>query len=598
MIKLKNITKSFDRLILNNVNLELIDGNIYVVKGISGSGKTTLFNIITFLDTNYNGDYFWNEINVKDMNEKELEEVKNSISYVFQKSYLFKKLTIKENLLFIKNDIDLINKYAKKFNIFELLEKNPEELSGGERQRVALVRALILDTKVIVLDEPTSSLDKGNALIFADYLKEVVNDNKIIIIATHKNIYDSYANAIYSLEYGNLKEIKVNINKFENKIINNTINNKSILKYDYLYVRKRKKKRIVLFFIMLIFFLLTLFSVSIYKNIKRETINKYYNIYPLQVFSLSKNDYDSIDKEIEKTYYNYKLEYNDYNAYILLDLEDSSLKDKSILKYGSFPNNNNEVLVNIEFVTNNLNCTDYKKALNARIIIENEEFTVTGIIGSGTFDPYATISFYNEIEVNDTSSIKPAIFIPYDKMKELGIKSTDNDIVITLSKSDTIKIYSNYSSNYDSDFSYHLPWSGKINNEFSEIYNIFKIGLLISIVLEIFIFIFMISKISLELYYKKKELGYLQLYRVSKDRIHIIFLLDYLIEPILSLIISVILFNVICIIIYVLYDCNFFLQPLYLVAFIFIVLIYFYALVSIPVLRYLKKDILYCINNE
>ena len=170
MIQLQNITKKFDREVLKNVTLQFEEGNIYVLKGISGSGKTTLLNILSVLDTHYNGTYLFDHINVKKANKQKRKMIASQISYVFQKSLLFKNLTVKENLLFIKNDESKILDYAKIFQVTDLLNKKVESLSGGEKQRIALIRALLLDSKLLLLDEPTSSLDPKNSLLFAQTL--------------------------------------------------------------------------------------------------------------------------------------------------------------------------------------------------------------------------------------------------------------------------------------------------------------------------------------------------------------------------------------------------------------------------------------------
>ncbi len=601
MIELKDITKKFDRLILNKICLKLEKGNIYVIKGISGSGKTTLLNILSFLDTDYSGDYLWNGQNVKNISAEKKEEYFNKVSYVFQKSFLFRGLTIKENLLFIKNDIELIEKYSNMFHISSLLDKKPEEISGGERQRVALVRALILDSEVILLDEPTSSLDKENSLLFVSYLEKLKLENKIIVISTHKEIYDDLSDTIYHLDYGVLKTIKESKNeKKANENFKDIKKSYSTFKYDLLFVKKRKKKRVALLIFMVLFFLLLFSFVSILKNIKKEVVNQFSEVYPLHVFSISEYDSKRVDQQIQKVYYNYKLEYDNYSAYILLDREDSVLKDKAILQYGSFPDGDNEVLVNEEFIINNLDFTDYDDALNSTIVVENEEFIISGIVFNDN-SPYLSNYFYREIDAINKDYITPVVFIPYEKMKNIGyIAYDEKEVVITIDKDEAIDIYTNSEefTNRNGDFSYSLTWGNEVRNAYSAIYNYVKIGLLIGGLLAIFTFIFMIGKVSLELYYQKKEIGYLQLYRVSKDRIHMIFLMNYLLEIILAFIVAIILFNIFCFIIYHIYGLYFFLSFFYWILFIIISFIYFYTLITVPVMKYLKKDILDCIKES
>ena len=606
MIELVGIHKKYDRVVLNNVNLTLNKGNIYVIKGISGSGKTTLFNILSFLDTDYSGDYLWNGQNVKNISAEKKEEYFNKVSYVFQKSFLFRGLTIKENLLFIKNNIELIEKYSNMFHISSLLDKKPEEISGGERQRVALVRALILDSEVILLDEPTSSLDKENSLLFVSYLKKLKLENKIIVISTHKEIYDDMADYIYSIDFGvltlsNKHEKRKGLPKEDRKEFSSSSNT---FKEDFHFAIERKQKRVMLTFVVFLFFLLIFSFLAIIFNIKYEAVSWKSEELPLNVFDISKEDKDAIIPVIHKTYYNYKIVAEEYNGYVLLDREDSSFLKFDILKYGSFPKTENEVVINKEFAIEILKTPVLSDAIGKEILICDQVFVVSAVIvtdNSVDTRVYRTNSFYNEIYDFSSDNIKPAVFIPYDKIHTIAeIDDSTDRIIISISMEDAISIYINEMSLVDGygDYSYYLTWNNILRDFYSSLYNYTLIALGIVIVAVIFIFIFIQNKISLELYYKKKEIGYLRLYRVSNDRIHFIFLIDYLLEVLLAYILSVVIFHVLCLYVYIRYHASFFL-PIhiwFIVTFIFF--IYFYLLVSIPVLKYTKKDILSCISNS
>lgn len=607
MIELKNITKSFDHLVLDNLNLTLKEGNIYIIKGISGSGKTTLFNILSFLDTNYKGNYYWDKKDVKNCNKQYLQNIKNSISYVFQKSYLFNKLTIKENLLFIKNDIDKIKDYAKKFDVENLLDKKPEEISGGEKQRIALIRALLLDSKLIILDEPTSSLDKKNSEIFCNYLKELISPDKIIIIATHKDIFDNISNCIYKMEFGTLHLIKEKLNKKpqnesalidENKIQENNNKIQAFSKYDWLFVKKRKNKRIMFMFVIALFFLLIFSSISIIENLKKEAILRCANLYPLHVLNVTIYDLPSIKYDINKKYYNYHISGSDYEAYILLDSNDSHFNNKNMIKIGKFPTNDNEILINEEFALSKFG-DDYNNIIGKKITIKDTSFKVSGIIFGRNGYLYPSNEIYNEIIDDDSNVIKPAVFIPYDTMAKIGTLDDDENIIISIPKKDAVDIYASTSSNYIQFYNIvRLNYLSNVKNKVFTIYNYVKIGIAIGIIFLIFIFVFMISKILLELYYNKKQIGYLKLYRVSNNRIHLLFLFDYFIEIVLAFLLAFIIFNLICTIIYLGYHWNFYLSFKNWAIIIFLSFIYFYSLVTIPVIKYLKKDILQCIASN
>ena len=594
MIELKNIKKEYNHIVLDNVNLKLETGNIYLLKGISGSGKTTLFNILSGLDSNYAGDYLWDGTVVKEMTIDQQVEVVNQISYVFQQSLLFRKLTVKENLLFIKNDINSITNYAKEFNVLSLLEKYPEELSGGEKQRIALIRALLLDCKLLLFDEPTASLDPVNSSIFVKFLDKIDIQNKIIIIATHKNIYDDIANVVLKIDYGKITEVKIKKNEKamknkankENKVKFNT------LKYDIFFAYKRKKKRMILMLISILLFLVIFFSVSIVKNFKKEYIKNQFQQYSLQVINVSRNKKELLSNEILKTYNNYIIETEEYNAYILLDEEDSIFTREDILIFGNFPSKDTEVLVNEEYVKSVFPNLNFNDAIGKEVEIKNNIFTIAGIIHRGEYDGYLVYQnnpYYKKIDKLYKDYITPAVFVPYEKMKQIGTIVDSDEIVVTISKETALNFYMN-SNNISMNIT--LPWDSQLTSNYNSIQEYVKILLGILLLVFIFIFIFVGYKITLDLLYKKREFGYLQLFRVSKKRILFICLIDYLLEIMLSFVIAIICYHVICLIIYLKWNYIFLLPMLIWFIITFAVFIYFYFLIKIPVYKYLKQDII------
>ena len=223
MIKLVNLEKSFDFKVLDKINLEFKPGNIYVLKGKSGSGKTTLLNLISGLDSDYTGSIYINDKNLKNLKKDEITNYRNNIGYMRQECLLYRNLTVLDNLLLIENNKDKIIDLCKKFNIDEIINKYPYEISGGERERVSLIRALLNDNKILLLDEPSANLDKDNSENFVKYLKKIDISDKIIIISTHENIYDDIASVIINIEYGKINLVKDKPNKNKELIIKNNM---------------------------------------------------------------------------------------------------------------------------------------------------------------------------------------------------------------------------------------------------------------------------------------------------------------------------------------------------------------------------------------
>jgi len=217
MIKIKNLCKVFDdKPILINVNIDISQGDILIIKGPSGSGKSTLLSLVSGLARPTSGSVYYNNMNISKLPEIELGKYRNEkIGFIFQKFNLLEKLTVYENILppLITRNEKIDRKYVedllKKLGLLEFKNTKVSKLSGGEQQRVALARALVNKPDILLADEPTANLDyylKMNAIkIFLQENKE----GKTIIIATHDDVFLSIPNArIAKLDNGILSVLK------------------------------------------------------------------------------------------------------------------------------------------------------------------------------------------------------------------------------------------------------------------------------------------------------------------------------------------------------------------------------------------------------
>lgn len=162
-IIIKNLSKSYgDKDVLKNINLEIDDSEIISVVGISGSGKSTLLKILCGIIDDFTGDIFYGYENITGTSIKDRKFI-----MMFQDFELFNHMTVFDNVAFglkmqkvDKNEIKSeVMKYLKLVDLAEHKDKYPEELSGGQKQRVALIRSLIVKPRMLLLDEPFSSLD-------------------------------------------------------------------------------------------------------------------------------------------------------------------------------------------------------------------------------------------------------------------------------------------------------------------------------------------------------------------------------------------------------------------------------------------------------
>lgn len=226
LIRVKDITKVYeigDQVVnaLAGVDL-LIKKNEYVaLMGPSGSGKSTLMNMLGCLDTPTSGQYWLNGIDVANMSDDELAEVRNKeIGFVFQTFNLLPRYTSLENvtLPMIYGGANKADRHARGMEVLEQVglgdrvEHNPNELSGGQRQRVAVARALVNKPSIILADEPTGNLDTKTSKEIMHLFSEIHEQGNTIIIVTHEEDIAAHAHRIVRLRDGKIESDELNKN--------------------------------------------------------------------------------------------------------------------------------------------------------------------------------------------------------------------------------------------------------------------------------------------------------------------------------------------------------------------------------------------------
>ncbi|WP_303010285.1 ABC transporter ATP-binding protein [uncultured Bacteroides sp.] len=218
MIKTENLsmiftTEDVQTRALNNVNLEIEQGEFVAIMGPSGCGKSTLLNILGTLDTPTSGKYFINEREMTKMSESQLSNFrKKNIGFVFQSFNLIDELTVFENV-----ELPLvylgIRKAERKQKVMNVLKQMnmvhraghfPQQLSGGQQQRVAIARAIVTDCPLILADEPTGNLDSTNGIEVMSLLRQLNEQGTTIIMVTHSERDAGYANRIIYLLDGKI----------------------------------------------------------------------------------------------------------------------------------------------------------------------------------------------------------------------------------------------------------------------------------------------------------------------------------------------------------------------------------------------------------
>lgn len=219
MLKVINLNKSIKNnkntfKILENINLEVKDGEFISIMGPSGAGKTTLLNIMSTIDRPSEGKVYYDNEDVHSLKNKELSKFRrDNIGFIFQDYNLLDNMSIEDNIalpLVIANEKpDKIQKEVKKlasfFGIKKHLKSYPYELSGGQKQRVAAARAIITSPSIIFADEPTGALDSKSASELLNCLKEMNKKfNVTIIMVTHDAFTASYSDKIIFIKDGRL----------------------------------------------------------------------------------------------------------------------------------------------------------------------------------------------------------------------------------------------------------------------------------------------------------------------------------------------------------------------------------------------------------
>ena len=218
MIKIENLSKVFrteevETVALNNVNMQVNEGEFVAIMGPSGCGKSTLLNTLGLLDNPSEGSYKLLGNEVANLQEKERTRLrKGVIGFVFQSFNLIDELNVFENVelsltyLGIKKAErkQMVNDMLKRMNISHRAKHYPQQLSGGQQQRVAIARAVITNPKLILADEPTGNLDSKNGQEVMNLLTELNQEGTTIVMVTHSKHDAGFAHRIIHLFDGSV----------------------------------------------------------------------------------------------------------------------------------------------------------------------------------------------------------------------------------------------------------------------------------------------------------------------------------------------------------------------------------------------------------
>ncbi|WP_296144623.1 ABC transporter ATP-binding protein [uncultured Flavobacterium sp.] len=224
MIKIQNLSKVFrteevETKALNEISLEIKQGEFVTIMGASGCGKSTLLNIVGLLDSASSGSYKLLNQEINNLKEAEKSKIrKQNIGFVFQNFNLIDELSVYDNieLPLIYNNVSAserknkVEAIAERLQISHRLKHFPQQLSGGQQQRVAVARALINDPKIILADEPTGNLDSKNGNEVMELLTDLHANGATILMVTHSDYDASFSQKTIFMKDGMVLSEKAN----------------------------------------------------------------------------------------------------------------------------------------------------------------------------------------------------------------------------------------------------------------------------------------------------------------------------------------------------------------------------------------------------
>lgn len=597
MIQLRDVYKKYgSSVVLDSVSMDFEESHLYVIKGISGCGKTTLLNVIGCIDNKYEGSYFYNGKNLQTLKKEEIALIRSEIGYIYQDSLLFQHLSVFENLSFFSNENEKIVELAKQFNVADLLMKVPNELSNGESQRISIIRALLGDKKAILADEPTASLDRDRAKEIVAVFEILKQQGYLIIVVTHDDVFDDVADNVIKMNYGKMELIYEERDiEADNKWLAKT-QIKGMLSKDLNYSKKRfKKVGVGTFLSLILIFVIILLSISVRLHFEDQYASYVKGMYPSHVFSMYTDKPYDLGDESKYTIYKDLGFYGENSIiYALLPETDSSLSIPDAIKIGEFPKKENEVVINVSYWKHNLPNKKTDNIIGSKVHIArfDKDFVVAGVLSDDVSLlelVYQGCPFYDVMRMEEAS-----VFVDYEVMMRMDAPVMDA----------TIEMVSYPTLESNEDIYLHLKnldvlfWENMITSNLYGMNLILNIVFICIAILLVIAYLFIFNMIKYELFNRKREIGFLQLFGVKKKRIFRIVLLEHVYKVVVPYIIAIGAYYLIVLILHIYIHVNITLSLMEWVVVTMAIFAYIYLIIRLPFHKMSKRNILQLINRQ
>ena len=385
MLKLEHIYKRYDfTKVLDDICMELPSCGLISIIGPSGCGKTTLLQIIGGIDSDFQGEIYYNQKKVKHYLHRYR---KYHISFLFQRFHLLMWLNVKSNI-FLSRYFHFQYKKDYKLDIQDFENFDMTALSFGQRQRIAYLRAYMQKGNILLCDEPTGSLDEENKRVLMNLLKEESKSRLVIMVSHDQELIEDYSDEIYMMNDGKIIDHRI-INScqlvevFQSKQAKYPF---SCLQMAYASFLSHRKRSIQMIFGLTLSFVCILTTLSLSQGLEKQIKDYIYTIVPSSGISFQKQDKQNIDKDLINQLHHsqdisrihfyldhyenmglsfQKKRYEESKTLFISD--DSSPYQYLQLKYGTYPKNDQEIILSLSTAKHLLNDTDVTKCLNKKV---------------------------------------------------------------------------------------------------------------------------------------------------------------------------------------------------------------------------------------
>lgn len=576
-IKISNVSKTYKDgenvyLALKNINLEFNKNEFIAILGESGSGKSTLLNLISGISDITKGNIYINGESIKTFSKKRMNQYrKEELGIIFQKYNLIDLYNIYQNIDLVRNENIKENKIIKlleNIGIKKKIKNKINENSGGELQRAALIRAIINNPSLLLLDEPTGALDKENCELLMNYLMSIKEDKLIIFVTHNKELASKYATRIIEIKDGEIVKDINNSNVIKEKDENNNITQNMRFKYKLIYIINMISKKKGRFIISILSSVFLLFFISI-SLITSSLVNDYINasfLSSLDANVLDIKSYNIVNRElieidtptliineldknnnftIRKNYNNYlndnllnKLDYKDQGKSLNLNgvkicCMSNYFNDKLLI--GDLPKTKNEVVVN-ENLYNYL--SNSSSIINKRFLIKdsNEYLKISGVSYSSLMNDSLVIYFDYELISKELKDLNINTF-------QIDIKDLNKiDVIIKELKNSNLYIEKENIQNIEMNYSFDYSIDLENYYLFYELINLAKVVVYLFLGLTLMISVMLLSNVIYSFNEEeKRNIAILKVLGFSSKDIAVISLLVGFIIVIISYLINLII---------------------------------------------------------